>query len=664
MMNVLAIAVTAGLLSGQVPPSLDNDFDSVLGLAGLSTKTARFDPGFLRFFRQGEFETPLYLSSHENPWRLPFYADMWRRQFAGGIGKPSDSVANGGRMLGPGTRRTLLGNPIQAAQDNASKPGSLLAVLQAMKRRGIIHSEIPSLGAIPFEVQQAAALVLQVASDVLPYRRAAFARTQDLPGAFARALLPETDDASPNDVGRDLEFMRGVDLAFLFAGSHDLTLAATEAQVISQAVAPNRSYSVTIDTDWGVIDLSGGSDTVHKDVPTLLIIDTGGADTYLDAPSNRSVNNWASVLIDTHGNDRYLSDPALEKATIAKWDGRKSQKGDFGPASACMGYSILVDSEGDDLYRTHRPGLASASFGSAVLLDRDGADVYDCYTNGEGYARFGIAVLEDVKGADYYRGFTQVQGYGGPEGFGLLLDRTGDDVYAANDEQIDFPSPQSKDHNVSMAQGAGNGRRADYLDGHSLAGGIGILYDQAGNDSYSCAVFGQGVGYWEGVGMLWDSSGDDKYSGLWYVQGAAAHFAIGYLEDEQGTDTYSAPMNMAMGAGHDFSIGMMLEGAGNDIYKAPNLSLGAGNANGIGVFLDAQGNDNYSSSGITLGRGAEATKGTLRERCLCLGVFMDLAGKDEFPEQATWARDGTKTANWTDHGPTPAESQLGVFLDR
>lgn len=658
------VALTLGLSTVQVPYSLDNDFETALGTAGLSTRTARFDSSMLRFFRQGEFETPIYESAIENPWRVPFLADMWRRQFNPNAGKTSEALANGSRMLGPGTRRTLLGNPIQVALDNAAKPGALLEVLQSMKRRGLIRSEIPSLAEVPKEIQQAAAAILYVALDVLPYRRAAFARVADLPSAFDRIQKSELESTNPEDIARDLTFMRATDLAFLLAAAHDLTLVATESLPFCQAVSPTRAYSWSVDTDWGEIAFSGGSDSKHKDRPILLLIDTGGADVFVNCPSNQSVNNWASVCIDTVGNDKYVSHDALVSTAVAKWDGRKNQRTKFGPGSGCFGYGILIDAEGNDLYRSHRPGLASASYGAAVLLDKAGNDVYDAYTNGEGFGYFGVAVLEELKGDDNYQGFAQVQGHGQVQGFGMVLDREGNDTYVANDETLDFPSPQSKDHNVSMAQGAGNGRRADYLDGHSLAGGIGILFDQAGSDSYSCGVFGQGVGYWEGVGFLWDTAGDDKYFGQWYVQGAAAHFALGYLEDEQGSDVYSASMNMAQGAGHDFSVGLLFEHSGNDTYKAPNLSLGAGNANGIGVFLDVLGNDGYSSQGITLGRGAEAPKGSLRERCLCLGVFMDLAGKDAFPEVATWAKDGVKTVNWTDKGSTPAEAQLGIFWDR
>jgi hypothetical protein len=53
----------------------------------------------------------------------------------------------------------------------------------------------------------------------------------------------------------------------------------------------------------------------------------------------------------------------------------------------------------------------------------------------------------------------------------------------------------------------------------------------------------------------------------------------------------------------------------------------------------------------------------VRERALCLGVFMDLDGNDVFPAAATWAKNGARVANWTDRGPFPAESHVGVFWD-
>lgn len=634
-----------------------------LGTASLSTRTARFDTGLLRFFRQSEFSTTFFESSLENPWRIPFYAEMWRRQFMVSVGQPSESVAIGSRMIGKGSRRTLLGNPIQEAMEASKTEGALRRVIDQMRSRGIVRGEVPSLASVPAEVQGAAALVLQVMLDTLPLRRAAFSQVTDFGPAFQRTLEsnPESDDPAVNQ--RDLAMYRALDMNYLYAAGHDLTLAAQTALTQVSTTLASAGYDWSLATDWGVIVLTGGSDTRHPDRPTLLIIDTGGNDTYLNVPSNHSTNNWASVVIDASGNDKYLSDPALEDTPIDRWEGR-TKKGKFGPGSAVFGVSLLFDGAGNDLYRTHRPGIGSATMGCAVVYDREGDDVYDAYTDAQGFGKFGIGLLEDAAGKDTYSGFYQVQGCGQTGGFGMLIDRTGDDVYVANDTLLDFPSPQSRDHNANMSQGCGNGRRADYLDGHSLSGGIGILYDVEGNDTYSCGVFGQGVGYWEGVGMLWDSSGTDKYTGQWYVQGAAAHFAIGYLEDETGDDHYAAGMNMALGAGHDFSVGILIDRSGFDKYKAPNLSLGAGNANGVGLFLDIRGDDAYESVGLTLGKGAEAPKGTLRERGLCLGIFMDLAGTDAYPPGVSWAKNGSRSVNWTDKGPTAAESQLGIFWDR
>ncbi|MBX7132376.1 MAG: hypothetical protein K1X67_06835 [Fimbriimonadaceae bacterium] len=659
----MAALCTIGLVTAQGSYSLDNDFEVALGTASLSTKTARFDTGLLRFFRQSEFATPFFEAAHENPWRMPFYADMWRKQFSVTGGQPSETVSAGGRMIGGGSRRTLLGNPIQAAIDQAKTAGALKIVLEKMRGKGVFRGEIPDLSKVPPEVQAAASIVLQVALDTLPYRRAAFSSVADFGAAFQRTLEsnPESDDPAINQ--RDLQMYRSLDINYIVAGGHDLTLAAQQAMSLVSSSASSTAYDFTLSTDWGVIVLTGGSNSQHPDRPTLLLIDTGGDDTYLNVPSNQTTNNWASIVVDSAGNDRYLSDPGLMGTSIDKFVGR-TKKGKFGPGSACFGVTALFDLAGDDLYRSHRPGIGSATMGVAVVYDREGTDTYDVYADSLGYGKFGIGVVEDGKGKDSYSGFSQVQGCGQTGGFGMLIDREGADTYLANDTVLDFASPQSKDHNANMSQGCGNGRRADYLDGHSLSGGIGVLYDTDGDDTYTCGVFGQGVGYWEGVGMLWDTAGNDRYIGQWYVQGASAHFAIGYLEDEAGNDEYNAPMNMAMGAGHDFGFGMLIERAGNDKYRAPNLSLGAGNANGIGFLLDRLGDDSYDSSGLTLGKGAEAPKGTLRERALCLGLFMDLAGTDTFPPSINWAKNATRQANWTDKGPSASESQLGIFWDR
>lgn len=643
--------------------SLESEFEQALGRAELTTKTARLDENLLRIFRYGEFTSPLYDAMSENPWRIPWMAEVYRRQVFAAAGRPSDSLGIAGQLMGFGTRRTLVGDPLEAIKAQATEPNAMASVLARMQTEKLLREPAPSLQDVPDDVQRAAALVLLTQLRSIEFRRAAFAAIPELD-----ATLQETARSVgvPSEVGAFrawAERAAKVDMRALGAGGHDLALAAEAAKDLLAGSLPTESFDWHVDTVWGKIRLCGGAATVHEG-PHLLILDTGGNDRYINLPANHSGSNWASVVLDTSGDDMYLSDTALAETTVAEWEGRRNGRQYAGPAGALYGYTCLIDVSGNDTYRSHRPGLASARFGFATLLDLAGNDCYEGYGDGLGFANFGAAVLEDMVGDDVYLGFNQVQGVGQTMGCGMLIDRAGNDLYTANDTVIDFPSPQSAEHNVSMAQGAGNGLRADYTHGRSLSGGVGILYDIAGDDKYSCGVFGQGVGYWKAVGMLWDQDGRDEYLGQWYAQGASAHFAIGYLDDADGADVYRAPMNMAQGAGHDFGVGMLVDRAGNDLYEAPNLSLGAGNANAIGVFVDMAGSDTYRTKGITLGSAAAAVNGSLRSRALCFGLFLDLGGDDEYPEFATWAKNAHTSVNWVDRRTSPEESQLGVFGDR
>jgi hypothetical protein len=293
-----------------------------------------------------------------------------------------------------------------------------------------------------------------------------------------------------------------------------------------------------------------------------------------------------------------------------------------------------MDFKGNDNYYGKKICIGGGLFGYGILLDYEGNDKYVCDSYGEGAGLFGVGVLSDLKGNDYYEGFQGIQGFGFVKGCGIIIDREGNDVYVARDDTVKYPSPQSEKHNVSLSQGMGFGIRADFTDGHSLAGGIGLLIDGNGDDKYFCGVFGQGCGYWMGIGGLVDFNGNDEYKGIWYTQGASAHFAIGTLLDLNGNDKYLTGMNMGIGAGHDFSLGYLVDYKGDDLYDAPNLSLGAGNANGVGIFIDFEGNDEYKTKGgIILGKANIGMKGSLRNYIKCIGIFIDGKGKDRYYEK-------------------------------
>lgn len=369
--------------------------------------------------------------------------------------------------------------------------------------------------------------------------------------------------------------------------------------------------NVEIHTDYGkvIIDIDG--ENIYNSPAYLLIIDYEGNDEYINC-AGADKKFPLSVIVDLEGDDTYKGKPG----------------------TGICGTGILIDFKGNDVYIADKFGIGTGIFGQGIVMDYEGDDRYVCDSYGQGAGVFGTGVLCDLKGNDYYEGFQCIQGFGFVKSCGMLIDRYGNDIYIARDDTIKYPSSQTKKHNVSLAQGTGFGIRADFTDGHSLAGGVGFLIDGKGNDKYSCGVFGQGCGYWMGCGFLVDFEGDDKYKGIWYVQGACAHFALGTLIDSSGNDSFFAEINMAQGAGHDFSLGYFVDYKGNDFHEAPNLSLGAGNANGMGIFIDFEGNDEYKTKGkITLGRANIGRKGGLRDYIKCIGIFIDAKGKDKYYEE-------------------------------
>ncbi len=633
----------------------NNPYDSALALAGLTKETALFDKNILRYYDFDEFVLGSFDMFWESPWRIPDNTLVLGKFASAGIPKASEGVMSGGRLVGLGIRRTLLGDPTAGF----SGEGDLAsAVAEVDKAAGGPGDKSKFGGEVPADVVKAVLPVLRATIPAMEARRVSFTVAGGVGEAWT--ILTKTDESAAT-IDAETRLARDVDLRTMASASIDLMIVCEKAMDALKKVDANFHFEVETAAGW--IALNGKSADTYAKKPYLLIVDTGGNDTYYGGATTMDAAHGISIILDTHGDDKYLSRPGLATASIAESADRK----DSGPGigGALCGVSLLYDVEGNDLYRTTGWSQGSATYGLAVVWDGAGDDVYDAYSRSQGCALKGIGMLIDSVGKDRYQCFGLSQGCGLLLGYGALVDGAGDDKYVANDTVIDDPSAQSKEHNTSMAQGAGFGRRADFSDGYSQGGGIGVLYDGGGDDEYSCGVFGQGVGYWKGVGALIDAGGNDAYKGVWYVQGAAAHFSIGILHDAAGNDTYQATMNMAQGAGHDFSIGFLIDDAGNDKHSAPNLSLGGGNANGMGVFIDLGGDDVYESSGITLGKSsANDPADLIRGHALCLGVFIDLGGTDTYPAAAPWAKNGVELPNWTTQRDKPSESSVGVFVDK
>lgn len=190
------------------------------------------------------------------------------------------------------------------------------------------------------------------------------------------------------------------------------------------------------------------------------------------------------------------------------------------------------------------------------------------------------------------------QGFGSTLGFGILQDRTGNDTYTAKSQMEDTGRAYNKGHFISLAQGYAFGNR-DPQDNpaNGTSGGIGLLVDWEGNDTYIADVFGQGGAYWYGIGILFDGSGNDSYQVHDYGQGAGIHLAVGILMDFAGNDKYNGYRH-AIGHALDRSVGCLIDFAGNDVYESdgpegPESFGSAVKPYAIAFFADLKGNDSY-----------------------------------------------------------------------
>jgi hypothetical protein len=605
------------------------EYDRALAAIGLTRATARVTTPDLSLIGYGRFPLPLYEALQSDP----TLSDRYARTLREGAFASADSLEKASSFAaaraGAIVRLGLLGDPLAEEMKEAEKEGALKEALDRLGAAAGSTSDLPA------PVRTAAALVLRAELRSRGWVKLALGEGPWKGGPSDATLVLAKEET--DELRREFEERAaGVDLRYLARAAAEVALAADRAAVLLAASSDAAPFEYRCHCPTGEVILRGGGDDVDAadDLgPFLLRIDTGGNDRYAGGGAGGPMCA-VSVLIDVAGNDTYES-------------GTDSMA--FG--AGYLGVGLLADLAGNDRYvlRGDRAlGLGAGVFGVGALLDKGGDDTYAGTGFCQGAGAVGWGTLSDLAGKDTYDAYFYSQGFGFVLGAGVLTDLSGDDAYTLNDTDIKSPSAQSPQHNSSLGQGFGFGVRADYTDGHSMAGGVGILADREGDDRYSCAVFGQGGGYWMGVGMLLDGAGRDSYSGLWYVQGACAHFAVGILEDAGGDDTYLATMNMAQGAGHDYSTGVLIDRAGNDAYSAPNLSLGGGNSDGVGVFVDGGGDDTYASKGTTLGLASmEAGPGvpTLRHGSLTLGVFLDLGGRDAYPEP--FAGDGR---TWTQAG--------------
>ena len=269
------------------------------------------------------------------------------------------------------------------------------------------------------------------------------------------------------------------------AGTHRMLRAAIKLAQAVEGARLKRFAGSKVDAWWyvpglGKVILAGPGDDTHSypgprslGASVALLLDTGGSDIYrMPAGANTPGESLASVHIDLGGDDKY-------------------EAGEFGQGAGQRGVGLLWDlGGGADTYQTAGSGQGAGAHGVGVLLDDGGDDKYVGVRGAQGAGMDGVGVLIDLGGDDKYDTFTRSQGFGGPGGHGVLYDAAGNDKYRADPGdpeqggELRYPSPQLPNSgNASLGQGAAAGMRDDN-NGQHRVGGVGLLRDRAGDDSY------------------------------------------------------------------------------------------------------------------------------------------------------------------------------------
>ncbi len=363
-----------------------------------------------------------------------------------------------------------------------------------------------------------------------------------------------------------------------------------------------------IDTPAGRVLIGGPQDNIYKEDATL-ILDLGGNDTYFNHAGGSTRQTPFSVVIDMSGDDTY------------------SATADFSQGAGMLGGGFLVDLEGNDHYTAKNYAQGAGMLGVGMLADLAGRDQYSAISIAQGAGSFGIGLLAEAGGNDTYSANVFAQGFGFVNGFGAIVEAAGNDNYFAGGLFDDFRAP-GKSYD-SMSQGFGYGIRP-WESFAGASGGIGVIADAEGNDTYVADYFAQGSSYWYSLGILDDRKGNDRYVSGRYSQGAGIHMSAGVLIDGEGDDNYLATTGVAQGSGHDFGIGFLLDNGGNDRYIADIIAQGAGNDNGIGVLSDNGGDDEYFIRNRGQGRGNFEPIHDLGS----FGFLLDTGGSDVYSSGA------------------------------
>jgi len=408
-------------------------------------------------------------------------------------------------------------------------------------------------------------------------------------------------------------------------------------------------------TEHGWILIGGkGKNKYALEEPVAVLVDLGGDDTYLGRiASSHDPEHPFGVVVDLAGNDTYTPSRC-------------------GLATGRLGVGLLHDLAGNDRYHLSEGSGGVGLGGIGVLIDERGDDVYTGSRFTQGAAVAGLGLLLDRRGNDRHTAFGYAVGLGGSAGVGAVVDVEGNDAYQCGNKypsgynQLEKPPPKSGDPRfqwTAFGMGTGLGRRIVGTTDprhhqYALAGGVGMVIDVAGDDTYASSNFSQGCGYYFGAGLKLDLDGDDSHGAARYGHAAGAHFGMGLFVDYRGCDRYaSTGPTYNLGCAWDHSIFVCIDaGATGDTYDLTrSAGLGRADIDSWAVFADLGGADRY----LLRNRPGRASR-------TGVGVFYDREGADEYimGKKKNKKNKQKKGKSAPENGQLAVTEQGGMFWDR
>ncbi len=584
-------------------------------------------------------KTPCFLATAKNPWTG--LADLER------AGLDAAGIARGGMKNLPALLRAL-----RTSRAETPAPSTAIGLSPATNMETVLRT-----------LEQADALRAGAMTN-LPAANRKF--LFDWPGAMVRAFGPQLPVRKETQV-----YLTNTRAFSMFAETHyDWNKLLTAAEILASiasdetlgAIGKEFAHAAPLDkrvagvsgkvlyarkTDAGMVIVGGpGKNTYELTEPVTLLIDLGGDDTYRGRLAASTSHEHPNALaIDLAGNDTYEPSP-------------------FGLATGrAGGVGMLIDFAGDDVYKLNVATGGVGLGGIGVLVDCKGSDVYTGSKYTQGAAIGGLGLLLDMEGDDRHTSFGFALGFAGPGAAAAVIDVAGNDSYQCGRKYASAynssvkPAPKRGDANfqyTAFGMGAGLGRRV--LSGdrkhlqYNLAGGVGMMIDLAGRDTYDSSNFSQGCGYFFGTGLKLDLGGDDTHGAARYGHASGAHFGMGLFVDYAGKDRYtSTGPTYNGGCAWDHSMFLFVDaGKEGDVYEF-DRSAGPGRADigSWGAAVDMGGDDRYV---CPRGLGRATREGT--------AVFLDAAGTDTYEKVPTNATD--KPAN----NQTIKQGDAGLFVDR